>query len=75
MLLIPVFLYLLWNVIIIYVFIDVRRVMAFNNKAIEQLFGTSPLGVSDRGVLINRVLLAALLVVSNWAVLRYLVGI
>lgn len=64
----------LWDLVIAYVFVDVRRVMANNNAAIARLLGRDVFGITDRGVLINRVLLVLLLVVSNWAVLRYCLG-
>ncbi len=64
----------LWDLVIAYVFVDVRRVMANNNAAIARLLGRDVFGITDRGVLINRVLLVLLLVVSNWAVLRFCLG-
>ena len=61
----------LWSAVIVYVFVNVRSVMANNNKAIARVFGNCPFGITDRAVLINRIALVVLLVVSDWAILRY----
>lgn len=59
----------IWDAVIVYVVVNIRSVMADNNTRIAKLFGSSPSDVTDRSVLINRILLAVLLAVSNLAML------
>ena len=61
----------LWSAVIIYVFVDIRRVIANNNRKIAKLIGREMPAITDRTVLINRIALAALLGVSDWALLRF----
>ncbi len=61
----------LWSAVIVYVFVDVRRVIANNNKALSALIGREMPPLTDRTVLINRVALAILLVVSDWAAVHF----
>jgi hypothetical protein len=59
----------LWNAVVLYVLIDVRRVMARNNQAIGRVLGSEPGPVTDRGVKINRIALLAALVIGNAVIL------
>jgi hypothetical protein len=61
----------LWSAVIVYVFVNVRGVIANNHKAISSLIGRVMPPISDRMVAINRVALAVLLVVSDWAILHF----
>ena len=62
----------LWTAVVVYVIVDVRRVMARNNRANARLFGCEPGPITARGVLINRIALLAMMAVGNWAILRFL---
>jgi hypothetical protein len=59
-----------WTVLILYLIVDVRRVMAFNNRANKRMFGLGEVPISPRSVLVNRVALAVILVLGNWAIFR-----
>jgi hypothetical protein len=60
-----------WTLLIVYIIIDVRRVMGRNNATNAKLLGILPPPVTARGVMINRLALTALLVVSNWAIWHF----
>ena len=62
-----------WTALIVYVIIDVRRVMAFNSRRNEQIGLGLPTSQSDRSVLINRIALVVLLIASNALLIRYLI--
>jgi hypothetical protein len=57
--------------VIVWVFVNARSVIANNNKAISGLIGRDMPPLTDRMVLINRAALAALLVFSDWAAVRF----
>lgn len=61
-----------WTALIIYVFIDVRRVMRFNSRANEKLGLGLPTRITERSVLINRILLIVLLVITDVVLARLL---
>jgi hypothetical protein len=61
-----------WSALILYVIVDVRRVMAFNGKWNARLGNSWPTGVTERGVQLNRVALVLLLIVSNALLVRFL---
>ncbi len=61
----------LWTAVVVYVVIDVRRVMARNNRANAKLFGFEPGPITARGVLINRIALVVMLIAGDWAILRF----
>ena len=61
----------LWNVVLLYVFADIRRVMAFNSKCNAALLGRQPAAITDRGVRINRLAMILLLIVSNWLLVHF----
>lgn len=60
----------LWTAVVLYVFLDVRRVMANNNKHNTQLTGREAGPITDRGVLINRIALIVTLVAGDWVILH-----
>jgi hypothetical protein len=62
---------LLWSAVILYVIVDVRRVMGRNNKINASLLGREPAMISDRSVLVNRLALVAVLIAGNWAIVRF----
>ena len=62
-----------WTALIVYVIINVRRVMAFNSRRNEQIGLGLPTSQSDRSVLINRIALVVLLIASNALLIRYLI--
>jgi hypothetical protein len=71
---VPVILWIvlsLWTAVIVYVFVDVRRVIAHNNKALSALIGREMPPLTDRMVFINRAALVILLVVSDWAAVHF----
>lgn len=61
-----------WSALIVYVFIDVRRVMRFNGRANAKLGLGLPTEVTERAVLINRIALVVLLIGSNLLLVRWL---
>lgn len=61
-----------WTAVIVYVFVDVRRVMAFNSKWNARLGNGWPTEVTERGVTLNRIALTVLLVVSDALLIRFL---
>lgn len=68
----PVMVWLLcaiWTIFALYVIVDVRRVMAFNNRANRRLLGMGDVPITARSVLVNRVALAVVMVFGNWAIL------
>ena len=61
-----------WTALILYVIVDVRRVMAVNSRRNEQIGLGLPTSQSDRSVLINRIALVVLLIASNGLLVHYL---
>ena len=61
----------LWTAVVLYVFLDVRRVMANNNQHNANLTGRAAGPITDRGVLINRLALVVTLVAGDWAILHF----
>lgn len=61
----------LWTAVVLYVFLDVRRVMANNNSANQQLTGREAGPITQRGVAINRIALIVTLVAGDWAILHF----
>ncbi len=61
-----------WSALIVYVIVDVRRVMAFNSRRNTQIGLGLPTSQSDRAVLINRIALAVLLIGSDALLVHYL---
>jgi hypothetical protein len=61
----------LWTAVVLYVFLDVRRVMASNNRNNAQLTGRDAGPITDSGVLVNRIALIATLVAGDWAILHF----
>ncbi len=61
-----------WSAVIVYVIVDVRRVMAFNSRRNAQIGLGLPTSQSDRAVLINRVALVVLLIGSDALLVHYL---
>ena len=61
----------LWTAVVLYVFLDVRRVMADNDQHNAKLTGRAAGPITDRGVLINRLALVVTLVAGDWAILRF----
>ena len=53
---------ILWSAVVLYVFIDVRRIMAFNNRVNKRVLGMGDLPITDKSVMINRVFLVVVLV-------------
>ena len=65
----------LWSLVLLYVIVDLRRVMAMNSAANERLFGWARKPVTDRAVLLNRIALAVLLVAGVWAIPRIVASV
>ena len=61
----------LWMAVVLYVFLDVRRVMTNNNSNNAQLTGRKAGPITDRGVLINRLALVVTLVAGVWTILHF----
>jgi hypothetical protein len=61
-----------WSALILYVIVDVRRVMAFNSRRNEEIGLGLPTSQSDRSVLINRIALVVLLIGSDLLLVLYL---
>jgi hypothetical protein len=61
----------LWSTVLVYVFIDIRRIAVRNNRINAKLLGGAPRQMTERSVLINRCVLVALLVVSDGALLHF----
>lgn len=60
----------MWTAVVLYVFLDVRRVMANNDQHNARLTGRAAGPITDRGVLTNRIALIVTLVVGDWAILH-----
>ena len=54
-----------WSALIVYVIVDVRRVMRFNGRNNARLGLGLPTDVSERSVLVNRIALVVLLIGSD----------
>ena len=61
-----------WSALILYVIVDVRRVMRFNSRNNAKLGLGLPTEVTDRSVLINRIALFVLLIGSDLLLVRWL---
>ena len=61
-----------WSALIVYVIVDVRRVMRFNGRANAKLGLGLPTEVTERAVKINRFALVLLLIGSDLMLGRWL---
>ena len=61
-----------WTILLLYVLIDIRRVMSFNSANNARLRNGWPTEVNDRNILLNRIAVLVLLAVTDAIALTFL---